>query len=141
MFRITCAITREELGEYLIARHGADRLQHLVNKRIIELACQAHGIQVSDKEIDAALAEDLASLKVSAKEFEEKTLKDYGKSLYEWREDVIRPKLYMTKLCQDSVDVTPDDLKFGVRRLLRTESPLPDDPLAQRPKRPRAQDV
>jgi len=107
------AITREELGEYLIARHGADRLQHLVNKRIIELACQAHGIQVADKEVDAALAEDLASLKVGQKEFEEKTLKEYGKTLYEWREDVIRPKLYMTKLCQDTVEVTPDDLKLA----------------------------
>jgi parvulin-like peptidyl-prolyl isomerase len=107
------AITREDLGEYLIARHGADRLQHLVNKRIIELACQAHGIQVTDKETDDALAEDLASLKVGKEEFEEKTLKEYGKSLYEWREDVIRPKLYMTKLCQDSVDVTPEDLKLA----------------------------
>ena len=107
------AITREELGEYLIARHGADRLQHLLNKRIIELACQAHGIQLSDKEVDAALLEDLDSLKVTQKDFEEKTLKEYGKSLYEWREDVIRPKLFMTKLCWDSVEVTPEDLNLA----------------------------
>src|SRR5437588_139081 len=28
-------ITREELGEYLIARHG-EKVEHLINKRIIE---------------------------------------------------------------------------------------------------------
>ena len=39
-------ITREDLGEYLIARKGLDTVELLVNKRIIEHACevaQYHG--------------------------------------------------------------------------------------------------
>src|SRR5437763_11341700 len=35
----TTPITREDLGEYLIARQGADKVELLVNKRIIEIAC------------------------------------------------------------------------------------------------------
>src|SRR5439155_1421117 len=44
----TTPITREELGEYLIARFGTDKLGLLVNKRIIETACQTRGVEVAD---------------------------------------------------------------------------------------------
>src|SRR5437762_11847129 len=36
----TIPITREDLGEYLIARQGSDKVELLVNKRSIEVACQ-----------------------------------------------------------------------------------------------------
>src|SRR5215813_11966482 len=42
----TVPITREELGEYLIARMGKERLGNLVNKRIIEHVCQQKGVEV-----------------------------------------------------------------------------------------------
>src|SRR5579884_3302752 len=40
-------ITREQLGEYLIARFGPDRVLNLVNKLIIERTCQDRGITVA----------------------------------------------------------------------------------------------
>ena len=33
----TVAITREELGEFLIARYGKAKLENLISKRVIEL--------------------------------------------------------------------------------------------------------
>jgi hypothetical protein len=104
-------ISREELGEYLIAREGAERLESLVNKKIIEHACQAHGIVVTSAEIDRELQQEMDSLGVKQKDFEEKVLKQYRKTLYEWREDVIRPKIAMNKLCRDQVQVTDEDLR------------------------------
>lgn len=107
----TTPITREDLGEYLIARGGAARLDNLINKKIIETACQQRGIEVTAAEVDAALAEDIKGLKVNVKDFVHKVLKQYGKTLYEWKEDVLRPKLYMTKLVRDRVQVTEEDLQ------------------------------
>jgi parvulin-like peptidyl-prolyl isomerase len=101
------AITRQEFGEYLIARHGADRLQHLVNKRIIELACKERGITVTEQDID----DDLKSLGIPAGDVKTYVEKNYGKTMYEWREDAVRPKLYMTQYCKDMVkaeDVAKD---------------------------------
>ncbi|HXG11710.1 MAG TPA: peptidylprolyl isomerase [Gemmataceae bacterium] len=109
----TVPITREELGEYLIARLGAERLEPLVNKRIIEYHCQRQGITVSPAEIEADLAETLASLKVDLKTFVNQILKARGKTLYEWKEDVIRPKLLMHKLCRDRVRVEEEDILKG----------------------------
>lgn len=104
-------ITREELGEYLIARYGAEKLELLVNKKIIEEACKAQKIVVSAAEIEADLAETLAGLAINQKEFVDRVLKAYRKTLYEWKEDVIRPKLMMTKLVQNRVSYSEEDVR------------------------------
>src|SRR5437899_2036092 len=114
----TMPITREELGEYLIARMGKERLGHLVNKRIIEHACQQKGIEVTSAEVEADLAETLKGLAVNGQavtrnDFVSKVLKPYNKTLYEWKEDVIKPRLLLTKLCRDRVQATEEDLRLA----------------------------
>jgi hypothetical protein len=109
----TIPVTREHLGEYLIARMGTDRLEPLVNRMIIEHECAQRGITVVDAEIEADLAETAKSFNVTPQVFAEKVLGQYNKTLYEWKEDVIRPKLLMSKLVRDRVTVTPEDLAMA----------------------------
>jgi PPIC-type peptidyl-prolyl cis-trans isomerase-like protein len=104
-------ITRQELGEYLIARYGAEKLDLLVNKRIIEHACKQKGIEVDAGEVEADYAILLKNVGVSKKDFIDKVLKQYRKTEYEWKEDVIRPRLLLTKLCKDRVQVNEEDLR------------------------------
>ncbi len=106
-------ITREELGEYLITRYGAERLDLLCNKKIIDSECRKAGIEVTAAEVENALAEDLKGLNVDRKTFVDKVLKNYRKNLYEWKEDVIRPKLMLGKLVRSKVKVTEDDIKHA----------------------------
>jgi hypothetical protein len=104
-------ITMADLGKYLIDRQGADRLDLLINRRIIEHACQEKGIEVTEAEIDAALNEDLKELGgINKLDFVKNVLKRYSKTLYEWKEDVIRPKLMLAKLAQGRVTVSDKDL-------------------------------
>lgn len=104
-------ITREELGEYLIARFGAEKIDLLVNKVIIETACKERNIEVTDAEIEAALQEDLKGIQVDRQQFISGVLKQYGKTMYEWREDVLRPKIQIMKLCKLQISVNEDDIK------------------------------
>jgi RNA polymerase sigma factor (sigma-70 family) len=104
-------ITREELGEFLIERYGAEKLERLVNHRIIEHACAQQGITVTEEEIEAALNEELAKLNVTRADFVSKILKTHGKSLYEWREDVIRPSLLLSKLCRRNMTASEAELR------------------------------
>jgi parvulin-like peptidyl-prolyl isomerase len=106
-------VTREELGEYLIACFGVEQLEMLVNRRIIDRECHRRGITVGDKEVDAGLAEDLKSLNVSEKVFTREFLGVYRKTLYEYREDAVRAKLLLGKLAEDRVKVTDADLKMA----------------------------
>src|SRR5438874_6690351 len=97
-------ITREDLGEYLIARQGAERLELMVNYRIVELACQKKGITITDAEVDAALALDLKRMNIlSVKEFDKQILKKNKTTLYEYKEDVLRPKLALAKMCRSQI--------------------------------------
>jgi len=104
-------VTREELGEYLIARYGTERLDLLCNKKIIDNECRKAGIEVTAAEVENSLSEDLKGLNVDRKTFVDKVLKNYRKNLYEWKEDVIRPKLMLSKLVRSRVKVTDDDIK------------------------------
>jgi hypothetical protein len=104
-------ITREDLGEYLIGRLGAERIDYLVNHRIIEHACQLHHVQVTDAEIEAQLRQDVQAMNITLADFESKVLKRFNKTLFEYREDYLRPKLAMAKFCRDRVVVTQQDLK------------------------------
>jgi foldase protein PrsA len=107
----TTMISREELGEYLIARQGQEKLPFLVNHRIIEQACKEKKIEVTQAEVDASLAADLHDLNLSRGQFEQRLLKQYRKTLYEWKEDVIWPKLALGKLARGRVHADPEDLQ------------------------------
>jgi hypothetical protein len=105
-------ITREELGEYLIARYGTEKLDLLINKKIIEHACKERGIDVSAAEVDADIDNTINGLGgVDRKTFIEKVLSARHLSLYEWREDVVRPRLLLTKLCRDRVKIEQKDIE------------------------------
>lgn len=107
------AITREDLGEFLIARYGKDKINHLINRRIIEHAASAKGLDLTEAEVNAAIAVDAAQLNVSVKEFDRLILKRYQKTLFEWKEDVVKPRLLLEKLSKGRVTVTREDLAMA----------------------------
>jgi hypothetical protein len=104
-------ITREDLGEYLIARYGLDKVEALVNHKIVDMACQARHIHITDAEVQSALHQDLQGLHLSPEDFEKKLLKPRQANLYSWKEDVIRPKLALAQFCRNRVKVTPEDIR------------------------------
>lgn len=105
-------ITREELGDFLIARGGFEKLELLVNKRIIEVEAARRNITVTPLEIQATLEADVRGLGISLDLFTKEILaKRYNKTLYEWTEDVIKPRLMLGKMCKDRVIVAEEDIK------------------------------
>ncbi|MCS7166841.1 MAG: peptidyl-prolyl cis-trans isomerase [Gemmatales bacterium] len=105
-------ITREELANELIARKGKQFLELLINRRIIEQAAAKAGVTASDKEVEEELAEVIRSLKLkNAAEFESTILKQRNTSLYEYKEDVLRPSILMRKMAEKRVQVTEEDLR------------------------------
>lgn len=107
----TIPITREDLGEYLIQRYGADKLELLVNKKIIDHECVKKGVEVTAAEVEAAFDEDCKGLGVTKQVFLEQFLSARKKTLYEWKEDVIRPRIQLTKLCRERVKVDEEDIQ------------------------------
>lgn len=107
------AITREELGEFLIQRFGAEKLELLINRHILDQACSERKIDISDAAVDAQFDSDLKAMNMSRQVFEKEMLSKWGKSLLEWREDVVKPKMMLSQLAAGRVKVTEEDLKKG----------------------------
>ena len=106
------AITREEFGDYLISLYGKERIELFVNRRIIEMYCGKKGIDITPAEIDAAIVDDCKRINVAKEDFIKTVLKQrYGKTLDEWRNDVMKPRLLLAKLCRDTIQVDEEDLK------------------------------
>lgn len=129
------AITQEEFGKFLTDRGGAEKLELYVNKRIIEAEAVRLRLEVTKQEMEAALKQDMDGITVKYDEFVKVVLPRYGKTLYEWMEDVVRPRLLLAKMCKDEVKVSDDDLKiqyervFGEKRQVQMLLyPTKDDP-------------
>lgn len=109
-------VTREEFGEYLIARFGADRLEFMVNRRIVEIECKKHNIHATDTEVEQRFRQDLNSfgkMPLTEQDFVNNVLRRFNKTLYEWKEDVIRPKIMMEKLVKSQVKIEEKDVRKG----------------------------
>jgi hypothetical protein len=106
-------ITREELGEHLIARKGVEKLDTLINNRIVEKACKERGITVDGGEVEQRLMEDLKGINIDRAQFVKQFLRRANKNLYEWRQDVLRVQLLLTKLCRDRVTITEPEIRDG----------------------------
>jgi hypothetical protein len=108
-------VTRAELGEYLIARFGGERLEFLVNRKIVEIECYKRSIVVTEAEVEDRFQRDLKAFgtHITEHDFVNSILRRFGKTLYEWKEDVIRPKLMMEKLVRPLVQITDQDLHEG----------------------------
>jgi hypothetical protein len=105
-------ITRQELGEFLIARVGAERLEFLVMRKIIEQECLKRGMGVTDAEVEAQLVDDLRAMNIpSLKAFVDGILTRYKKTLFEYKEDVVRLKLELRKLCSVGIKVLPNEVQ------------------------------
>src|SRR5262245_57648536 len=58
-------VTREDLGEFLIARGGYEKLDLLVNKKIIEVEAARRGVTVTPLEVESGLNEDLRGMGIT----------------------------------------------------------------------------
>jgi hypothetical protein len=110
-------LTQEEFGKYQMDRGGAERLETFINIRIIELEAARRSITVTKAEMEADLAKSLEGMAVNHNDFVKVILPKYGKTLFEWMEDVVRPRLLMAKMCKDRVKVSDENLKIQYERL------------------------
>jgi hypothetical protein len=108
----TTPVTREEYGDYFISLYGKERLELYVNKRIIEMYCAKKGVDITPTEITAAIDEDCKRMNISRADFIDKVLANrYKKSLDEWRNDVMKPRLLLAKMCRNNIKVEDEDLR------------------------------
>lgn len=112
-------ITRGELAEELILRKGRQQLELLINRRIIEQACQKAGIAVTEREVEDELRVLINNARcTTAAEFERRIVRPTMlMTLLEYKEDVIRQGLLTRKLAGSRIQITDQDLRQAFEAL------------------------
>jgi RNA polymerase sigma factor (sigma-70 family) len=104
------SITRDELADHLLARMTTKQLEGYVNRRILLHACEKEGITVTQDELAAYLSTYLARTNMPEGTLRTQ-IRGQGKTLREWKEDVLRPQLLLEKLARQRARVTEKDLR------------------------------
>jgi foldase protein PrsA len=105
-------ITRQQLADECVARKGAEILETLVARKLIEQGLRARKLEVTAAEIDQEI--DNVAMRVAGigREAWLRTLdKERGISPVQYARDIIYPALALRKLAAGRVQVTDKDIK------------------------------
>jgi parvulin-like peptidyl-prolyl isomerase len=105
-------ISRHDLIDACVRRHGADVLESLVNKRLIMNHCEKREITVSREEINAEVDRMASRFKLGREQWLEMLEKERGFSAEEYARDVVWPTLALRKLAADQLEVTDEELQI-----------------------------
>lgn len=107
-------ITREEFGNHLIQRYGKKELELFVNKQILIHAFGNKGRAISAKDLFATLDADCKALGMTQEEFAKNVLPRYGKTMTEWLQDVIEPRIMLAELSKNRIAIpTQEELRLA----------------------------
>ena len=109
-------ITYDELAAEAIQRHGEEILENLINRKIIQQACDAQGIEVSEAEVEAEIIKNAKKFGLDVVEWQKMLQAERNVTPAQYRRDIIWPMLALKKLAGEDVKISKDDLKKAFER-------------------------
>jgi len=104
-------ISRKDLIDACVRRHGKDVLESLVNKRLILNHCQKRGITISNEEISAEIDRMAKRFKLGREQWLDMLEKERGISRQEYARDIVWPTLALRKLAAADLEVSPEEIQ------------------------------
>jgi len=104
-------ITWEEVANECFLRSGAEVLENLINRKIIEQACEARGINVSEAEVDQEVLTIAKKFSMEPDQWYNMLATERNVSRAQYRRDIIWPMLALRKLAGEDVKVTKREMQ------------------------------
>lgn len=104
-------ITRTELGRECIRRYGEEVLESLVNRHLIFEACQARGVQITEKDVSDEIDRIATRFGLDRSRWLTLLQQERGFSESQYKREVVWPMLALRRLAADQVTVSQDELK------------------------------
>ena len=104
-------ITYDELAAECVTRNGKEVLDNLINRKIIQQACDAQGIEISLPEVNKAIEKQAKDLGLTSEQLLAMSEAEKNITPTQFRRDIVWPMLALRKLAGENVKVTEDDLK------------------------------
>lgn len=103
-------ITREQLTAECLARHGEAVLEAIVNKTVIEQACQRQGVVVGPAEVEAEIDAMAKRFNLPRDKWIELIRDERGVTTEEYAEEIVWPMLALRRLARAASEPTEEEI-------------------------------
>lgn len=110
------AITYDVVARECFNRHGEEVLDTLINRLIIQQACQQKGISITAEQVQAEVAESAKKFNLPLDTWYQMLQAERGLTIEQYHNDVIWPMLALKKLAGQDMEVTEQEMQVGFER-------------------------
>lgn len=103
-------ITREELADECLMHYGAEVLESIVNRKLIESGCQKRNIVITDQQVDAEIDHMARKFQVGKDQWLKLLEKERGISPERYAQDIVWPTLALRELAREKIQITRQEL-------------------------------
>ncbi len=104
-------ISYEQLAAECINRYGKEILDNLINREIIQQACDEQSVEISEAEVKKAIDKQAKDLGLTADQLLQMSQAERNIMPDQYRRDIVWPMLALRKLAGEEVKVTEEDIK------------------------------
>ncbi len=104
-------ITYDELAAECISRHGKDILDNLINRKIIQQACDNQGIEISEAEVSREIKKTADKFNLAVDQWLSMLEAERNVTPMQYRRDIVWPMLALRKLAGEDIKITKADVK------------------------------
>lgn len=104
-------ITRDELARECLLHYGADVLESMVNRALIEASCQKKKIVITDKQVDEEIDRMARKFSFTKDQWMKTLEKERNIKAAAYRRDIIWPTLALRELAKSQINVTKQELE------------------------------
>ncbi|MEM7811953.1 MAG: peptidylprolyl isomerase [Planctomycetota bacterium] len=106
----TVTIAYDEVARECMERHGAEILEQIINRKMIENACRQVGVSVTREEVEAEIDAKAKEFSLDRENWLHMLQTERGLTPLQYKRDVIWPMLALRKLAGTEVDITDADV-------------------------------
>jgi foldase protein PrsA len=125
-------VSYDMVAEECVTRHGREVLDDLINRMIIQQACEARNIAVTEEEVTAEVARISKRFNLDPQAWYQMLEAERNITPMQYRASVVWPMLALKKLAGEQVELTEEDMQkaylrnYGPRvkaRMILTDNP------------------
>lgn len=109
-------IAYDDVAKECLQRHGEEVLDALINRKIIEQACKARGIEISETEISEEILKIAKKFNMAVDQWYQMLQTERKITPLQYRRDVVWPMIALRRLAGEDVVVSQKDLKEAFER-------------------------
>lgn len=105
------SVTQAQVAQECFERYGAEVLENIINRRIIEQACEQAGVQITQAEIEQEVNSIASKFNIDLANWYAMLKSERGITQPQYHRDVIFPMLALKKLAGQNIAVSDQDLQ------------------------------